>query len=360
MNLEEEIRNTSKNINKEFETFFSKNYSHLHQEQFITECYSMIRDYILVGGKRLRPFALMLAYKACNGKSTQKVLPIALAIELHHNYSLILDDIMDEDDERRGEPSIHRKLKALFEHRFPVKEYEGELFCKSSSRYAVSFAIMIGNITNIITRKSIQLSRISDKQKNKVLDLLADVDEQIYHGQMMDMYMELKAKVSEAEYLEMIQLKTGVLMGLSFQLGGILAGAKSNTVALLRQMGEAAAVAFQLQDDILDMTGAKGHEVGSDILEGKKTLLMIKTLEKANELQVNIIEAAYGKGKGKAADKVHEAISVINDLGALNYCREIAQNYTNKAKNILSRLEINQSEKQLIEDFIDFMIERKK
>lgn len=346
-------------INRALEDFLSNHITKTSTQPFIEECYRLIKEYVLREGKRLRPACLLLAYESCGGKDIKKVMPIAIALELHHSYSLILDDIMDEDDQRRGKPSVHKALADKFSKMVFGKNQQGTLFVSPPARYAVSFGLMLGNITNIITRKAIQASELDSGTKNHILALLADVDEKLYHGQMMDVYMEVKKKVTEDEYLEMVMLKTGVLIGLSFKLGSILAGAEPKVSQLFMRMGQESAVGFQIQDDLLDVTGKKGHTRGSDILEGKMTLLMLKTLELANTQQKEQIMSAFGKRK-TSDQTILSIIDIMKDLGAIEYCKSKARQQCLKAKEILG--EINQGTKYagVFSDLIDYMILREK
>lgn len=266
-------------FNKQLENYLDKEISEV-KDPFIKYCYSIIKDFSLSEGKRLRPLALILSYISLGGKNVKNIYMPAVVIELHHTYSLILDDIMDEDDYRRNKPSVHKRLKDYFKENFQDLDYKGSLFNKKSSKFAVSYALMLGNLTNILSKRAIFESEFPDLIKYKALNLIEKADEEMYHGQMMDIYFEQKERISEAEYLKMIKLKTAVLFGLAFELGPLFSEKDEHTRYLFKEFGMKSALSFQILDDMIDLTTGKGHELGSDIKRGKKTLLMIKNLGK--------------------------------------------------------------------------------
>ena len=326
-------------INKALDTFLNRQLA----EPTIKTYYSMIKDYTMMGGKRLRPIALILSYLDCGGKDEKKILLPAIAVELHQSYTLILDDIMDEDDFRRGQPGINKKLRDFFLSNFKEEEYKGTLFNKKSSRFTVSTALMLGNICNILSKKAILDSDFDNDVKIKALKVIEDADEKICQGQMLDILMEHKA-ATEIEYFDMIKNKTAEFFGMCFELGAVFAGADDKR-HMYKQVGINSAIAFQIQDDIIDVLGNKGHEFGSDIKKGKKTLLMIKTLEKANDDQKRFIMKIIGKA---ASDEdIKKVVKIMHDTGAINYCRRLIKQYSEKAK-----------ESGILRELVDVMINR--
>ncbi|AJF61236.1 TPA: polyprenyl synthetase family protein [Candidatus Woesearchaeota archaeon] len=223
--------------------------------------YNILKGYVMSGGKRLRPMAAILSYVSSGGNPKKIMLP-AVAVELHHNYSLILDDIMDEDELRRGKPTVHEMVRKLQK----TGKSESKLFSDSPSRQAVSFAMMLGNITNILSKKAIFSSDFPDEKKYKAVELLEKTDQLLHHGQMYDMMFESR-KPTEQEYLKMAGLKTGALFGASFQLGAMLAGKDGHTQHELNEFGKKLGVMFQLQDDLGD--------IEQDRKAGKNTLATI-------------------------------------------------------------------------------------
>jgi len=336
-------------INKELETFLDYQIKSIDDsEPFIKYSYELIKEYTLNNGKRIRPIALIMSYNAMGGQEENKIFLPAIALELFHNYFLILDDIMDEDDFRRNNFTIYKKLKQKFLENFSEEEYNGTLFNKKSSRFSVSFAVMLGNLTSILSKKAILLSGFSKETKYDVITIFEEIDKLIYHGQMLDIFMEYKDKTNSDEYLNMVRLKTSVLMGMSFELGALFGNADDNKMHLLKEFGINLGLSFQINDDILDLTKEKGHEQGSDIKKRKKTLLMIKTLEKATHEQRKFINSINEKSSEAEVKKV---IEIMYDTGAIDYCKKIAKEKSDNAKAILDKLEISEHYKSIIAEF---------
>jgi geranylgeranyl diphosphate synthase type I len=345
-------------INNSLEFFFNNQIRNLDSsETFIKECYSIMKEYTLNGGKRLRPLSLILSYLATGGKDERKIFLPAIAVELHHTYSLILDDIMDEDELRRNRPTVYKKIRDSFMKNFKDEDYQGSLFSKKSSRFAVSYAIMMGNLTNILSKKAILESDFSDTIKVKALRIVEEADEKIYHGQMLDILMEHKKEFSEKKYLEMIKLKTAVLFGMTFELGALFSGTDDNTRHMLTEFGINSAIAYQIEDDIIDVLGDKGHELGSDIRKGKKTLLIIKTLEEANDSQKKFVSEAYGNQSANE-DAIKKVIRIMKETKAVDYSRRLANNYIQTAKKFILGLKLDAYYKEVFLGFIDSMINR--
>ena len=341
-------------INLELEKYLS---GHVPSVGFsdISLFYDMIKGYTLSGGKRLRPISMILAYNA-SGKNDDRILLPALAIELHHTYSLILDDIMDEDDFRRHKPTVYKRLKEYFLKNFDDGSYEGSLFSKKSSRFSASFAMMLGNLTNIFSKRLIIDSEFDSDKKLKALNIIEKADEEIYRGQMLDLLMEDK-KTNETEYLEMIRLKTSVLFGVAFELGSLFAGSNEYLQHMFRDFGIKSAISFQIQDDIIDILGDKGHEKGSDIKKGKMTLLMIKAQENADEHGKKIIRDVFGNSRADS-NGVNRLIKLMHDTGAIDYAKRIALSNNNEAKHILAGLDIDSHYKQIFLGYTDFLFQR--
>ncbi len=345
-------------INNSLEFFFNNQIRNLDSsEPFIKECYSIMKEYALNGGKRLRPLSLLLSYFATGGKDEKKILLPAIAVELHHTYSLILDDIMDEDELRRNRPTVYKKIKEYFIKNFKEETYQGSLFNKKSSRFAVSYAIMMGNLTSILSKKAILESDFPDIIKVKALRIIEKADEKIYHGQMLDILMEHKKEFSEKKYLEMIELKTAVLFGMAFELGALFSGTDDNKRHLLKEFGTNSAIAYQIEDDIIDILGDKGHEQGSDIRKGKKTLLIIKTLEKANDSQKKVVSEVYGN-QSINEDAIKKVIRIMQETKAVDYSRQLANNYLQTAKKFILGMKLDSYYNEVFLGFADSMINR--
>ncbi len=215
---------------------------------------------LAAGGKRLRPLLVLLGYQLFRD-DVEKALPAAAAIEIFHNFTLLHDDIMDKADLRRGEPTVHQKF--------------GE-----------NSAILSGDVMAFLSYRF--LLKTLSEHTPKVVQLFSDTAVEVCEGQQYDMDFETRTDVSAPEYMEMIRLKTAVLLGCSLQTGALLAGAPEVSATRLYEAGISLGLAFQLRDDLLDTFGEEatfGKKIGGDITSNKKTFLLIRALEKANPAQ---------------------------------------------------------------------------
>jgi len=335
-------------INKLLELFFDNEFMKTGN---LKEMYDLIKEGTLSSGKRLRPLASVISYGFY--KNDKNILLPSLALELLHTHTLILDDFMDEDDFRRGIPTIHKRLEKYFEN----VERESKLFKDDSVRLSISFSVMISNIINILSRRSVMKSEFNEKIKNRTIGEIDQTLHNIYRGQMLDLIMENKERVTEEDYFEMIGLKTAMLFGTSFKMGALLGGADEYEQELFFKFGQLVGKSFQIQDDLLDLTDEKGHKRGSDIRKGKHTLLMIKSKEKMNEKQIKIIKSVDGETSEESIEKI---IKMIYDTGAVNYCKETISKLNREAQKIVEEINIKNYNKKILVDFCDFITTVKK
>ena len=282
---------------------------------------------LLAGGKRLRPAVVILAADAVRKGSSDDLIPAALALELTHNFTLIHDDIMDGDVARRGVPTVHMV-------------------------WDDPTAILAGDVLYAKAFEFICLSEASDAAKIRATKMLARPCAEICEGQSMDMAFEKRNDVSDLEYLEMVSKKTGVLYGASAAIGGILAGATPVQADALYQFGLNSGVAFQIQDDLIDLLAsseASGKDQASDIREGKQTLIAIRAREKGIDL------APYRKNL--SAPELDGLIGRLRDAGIIDEIRATALERAAVAKEALSVLP-DSEEKKLLADIADFFIDR--
>jgi len=250
--------------------------------------YSPMRYILDLGGKRLRPLLVLMSYNLFNNDPEQIAMP-ALSVELFHNFSLIHDDIMDKAPVRRGKPTVHKK-------------------------WDENVAILSGD--GMLVKAYELLENVDDAILPKVLKDFNKTAIEVCEGQQLDMDFELRSleidPVTEAEYLEMIRLKTSVLFGFSLKLGALLAGQELNTANNLYEAGVHLGLAFQLQDDLLDLYGGEkfGKVPGGDIINAKKTYLLVKTLELASQQDSLIIVESLNNKEISSSEKIER----IKDL----------------------------------------------
>ena len=247
---------TSKEILKKINDFIDQ----LPYERKPQSLYDPVKYVLSIGGKRVRPVLMLLAYNMYK-EDPERILMPACALETYHNYTLLHDDLMDNADVRRGVPTVHRKWDA-------------------------NTAILSGDSMLVLAYHRM-LQCDADKQP-EVMSLFTETALEIGEGQQYDMEFENRNDVTEAEYIEMIRLKTSVLLACALKIGAILAGASSEDAANLYKFGEQIGLAFQLQDDLLDVYGDPkvfGKAVGGDITCNKKTYMLINAFQRANDNQ---------------------------------------------------------------------------
>jgi geranylgeranyl diphosphate synthase type II len=305
----------------------------LQQAHFPTEpanLYDPLRYFLKLGGKRMRPMLSLMASKM-TGSAFEKALPAALAVEYFHNFSLIHDDIMDAAPIRRGQATVHEKWNG-------------------------NIAILSGDV--LLVKAYEQLAKYDSSTFHALFNVFNKTAIEVCEGQQMDMDFELRNEVSEAEYLEMIRLKTSVLLGCALQMGGIVGGASQKDAALLYSFGEELGLAFQIQDDILDLygdTAQVGKQIGGDVLANKKTLLSISAKKVADNTQLQTL-AAFEQLQDPLL-KVKKIKELYTALGARHYCEEQMKAHHQKALAALSRIEIDGSKSEL-EELAEFLFAR--
>lgn len=287
------------------------------------------------GGKMLRPALSLITAEAVGGER-ENALKAGSAIELIHTFSLIHDDIMDDDDMRRGMPSVHKVWG------------EDVAILAGDTLFSKAFEIIIGSNQEINTPAQI----------NNALATVADACVKICEGQALDMGFEDRFDVSEDEYMEMIFKKTGALIAGATKVGAIMGGASDEVIDAMYEYGRLIGLAFQIQDDYLDLASDEetlGKPIGSDIGKGKMTIIAINGLSSAGENQEKLLEIL--KDDNNSQEDIDLAIEILTECGAIEYARNLAQNSVNQAKEVLEILP-DSSSKQVLIDIADFVLER--
>lgn len=342
-------------INKEIDLLFKEHIERLDHE-FLSVCYKYLHSYLLAGGKRLRPIALIMSYKGFGGD--KDILRTSLAVELFHNSTLIHDDMMDDDVERRNNPTYHMQILSKFLNDFGEKKISGQLYTEESVRFAITQGILAGNIFYAMGEGCLTSSLEDADSIRKALDIYSKAFIAVNHGQVLDnLYEHSPAK--EDQYLAMSFLKTANLFRASVQIGAALASAPEEQVCLIGEAAEHAAIAFQLQDDIMDITkeANKGHEFGSDIKKGKRTLMVIRALQSASEKQKDKILSILGKHDASEAEIILVK-DILNSTGSINYTQELAKQHIQRCKELLKKTTLSDESRSFFEGFADFMLDR--
>ena len=283
------------------------------------------------GGKMLRPGLTLIVSEAVGG-NRESALKSGAAIELIHTFSLIHDDIMDDDDMRRGMPSVHKVWG------------DDVAILAGDTLFSKAFEMIINS------------KDTTPEQNNKTLATVADACVKICEGQALDMGFEERFDVDEDEYMEMIFKKTGALIAAATKAGAIMGGASDDVVDVMYEYGRLIGLAFQIQDDYLDLASDEetlGKPIGSDIGKGKMTIIAIKGI--ASDDSGRLLEIL--KDGENSQEDIDEAIEILKECGAIEYARKLALDSVNQAKEILDILP-DSSSKQVLLDIADFVLER--
>jgi geranylgeranyl diphosphate synthase type II len=297
------------------------------------ELYEPVTYVLSLGGKRIRPALVILACDLFAGAVEPALLP-AMAIEVFHNFTLLHDDIMDRSEMRRGRPAVHIK-------------------------YNENVAILSGDVMSILA------SRLMNQAPGVVLNVVHDVFTltamQVCEGQQMDMNFEELSSVTEEEYLTMIELKTAVLIAASLKIGAILGGASERDAQDLYAFGRNLGLAFQLQDDLLDTYGdpeLTGKKRGTDIVDNKKTFLVIQALERAKEKQKDELLGWLKEKNFDPAEKIRAVTAIFDSLNVKDITEKRVREYYQLALDSLQKLNRPEERKTELYNFASFLMNR--
>ncbi|MFC2157086.1 polyprenyl synthetase family protein [Acidobacteriota bacterium] len=327
-------------------------------KDFLKSSYKYLKEFVLQGGKRLRPIMAIMAYKSLCDQDEEKIYLPAVGIELFHNSSLIHDDIMDENEKRRGMPSMYKHNEMTFLKEYEEKKYNGGVFRKRSERFGVSIAILQGDILYALTESCFTNTSVQADVSRKALDVINFTYRKISEGQILDIISEVNRDFTEDDYFEAIDTKTAYLFRASIQVGAIFSQTTSTQMAALSQYATHIGAAFQLQDDLIDIRpGLKGHALGSDIIRGKRTLLIIKALENSNEKQKRILLSAFGNYSADPG-MITAASDVLYDTGSVDYVKNMAHQKLQQGRSYLTDAGLSKEGMTFFEDLANFMANR--
>ncbi|MFC6996567.1 polyprenyl synthetase family protein [Rufibacter roseus] len=296
--------------------------------------YAPIRYMMSLGGKRVRPVLTLLGAYLFNDDVEKAVMP-AVGVEVFHNFTLMHDDIMDQAPLRRGQVTVHEK-------------------------WNTSTAILSGDV--MLVRAYEFFLGIEPEKLPKALQLFSTCAAQVCEGQQLDMEFESRQDVQIEEYLNMIKLKTAVLLGFSLELGALLNDATPEDAQHLKEFGINMGIAFQLRDDLLDVYGDQskfGKRVGGDILSDKKTYLLLTALERASATQRKELEQWQGLLEPEQTDKKVEAVKAIYDeLDIQGLTQNQINHYFQRGLHHLNEVNALNSKKDLLRGLAIQLIER--
>ncbi len=336
---------------------FMKNFREVVDYNCCHEMYEHLREFVSRGGKRLRPIAVILGFKAVPGfeKVKGNIFRASLSVELIHNSTLIHDDIMDRDELRRGGKTTH----AFFRDYFKLMNAE------DAGHMGVSMGIIGGDILLALGILALTTSGFESEKVCKAIEILMDTYRKIGDGQIMDMtfpYVDVE-EIDMGLYIDMITLKSAILYEASFWIGALLAGASEEQINVLRSYAVDIARAFQIQDDILGMFGDEketGKPVGNDLREGKRTILVVELLNRCNEEERERVLKILGN-KNALDEDIEYVRQLMLKYGVLEDARKLGLEYVGRAKEILLRNadKFNRDVIDILLWFADFMVARR-
>ncbi len=325
------------------------------EDVLISEALRHVRNLTLAGGKRLRPACMFYGYLAGGGTDEEAILETAVSIELLHTFLLVHDDIIDRDDFRHGEPTLHRRYAEFGRKYFPERDVE---------HFGNSIALIVGDLLSAMSNDIIFRAPFPQTRIFEALSRLQSVVSYTVIGQAQDIYMEYKREATEAEILKMYTNKTArYTMERPIQMGLMLAGDSGQLVDRFSGYALPLGIAFQIQDDILGIFGSEaklGKPVGSDIQEGKLTLLVAYALERGTRLQQEEVRRILSLGNALTADDRERFKGLLIETKSLERAQEKARAYIREGKQALGAMRemVPQRSFDFFEAIADYMAER--
>jgi len=317
-------------LKKQFLDYLAQNSFPLNPKELFEPANYMMQ----LGGKRVRPVLLLMSYNLFKA-DVRSALPIALAYEIFHNFSLVHDDIMDESDLRRGQPTVHQK-------------------------YDINTGILSGDVMLVGAYEYLQKVQPVEKLL-PVLSVFNEVAKGVCIGQQMDINFETAEEVQIADYLKMIEHKTAILIAGALKTGAIIGGGNEQDAQHLYEFGRNMGIAFQLQDDLLDTFGDAatfGKRIGGDIVQNKKTFLYLKALELASPAQYELLKRLYTQPIIEEEAKIAQVKQVFDALNIEKLAKELKREYHQKAMEHLQAVQVPSTNKIYLRQLAEQILER--
>ncbi len=299
--------------------------------------YDPIKYVLSLGGKRIRPVLMLMAYNLYKDK-VDEILPNAIALETYHNFTLLHDDLMDKADMRRGNMTVHKK-------------------------WDDNTAILSGDAMLIMSYRMFVENASSMPHIIKALNTFNDATLGVCDGQQYDIEFESRQDVSVDEYMEMIRLKTSLLLACALKIGAQLAGASEEDADNLYLFGEKMGLAFQLQDDLLDVYGDPvvfGKKIGGDILSNKKTFMLITSYNMAADDEKKALQEWIDKDSFVPEEKIRAVTEIYNKVGIKDVCLHKIEELFNESIGYLDRVSVEDERKSAMRAFADKLLKRDK
>ena len=297
--------------------------------------YEPIQYVLSMGGKRIRPVLMLLSYNLFR-EDPESILMQACALETYHNYTLLHDDLMDQADMRRGHETVHKKWDA-------------------------NKAILSGDSMLVLAYE--RMAQCRPEKLSQVLSIFTETALEIGEGQEYDMTFEQRTDVREEEYIEMIRLKTSVLLACATKIGAVLADASEEDAQLLYKFGEQMGLAFQLQDDYLDVYGDPavfGKAIGGDITSNKKTYMLINACNRANDEQRKELMYWITATEFDRKEKIEAVTRIYNEIGINRLAQEKIEHYFAESRKYVAAVNVPEERKQELIAYTNEMMKREK
>ncbi len=295
--------------------------------------YEPIAYTMALGGKRVRPVLTLMTCEAMGG-DLQKAINPALGIELFHNFTLVHDDVMDRADLRRNKPTVHK-------------------------RWDENVAILSGDA--MLTMAVQAMSRVDDDIVAPIMEVFNDAAMKVYEGQQYDMDFEQRNDVTVEEYMKMIRLKTSVLLGCSCKVGAIVARTNQENADKIYEMAVNLGIAFQLQDDYLDVWGDPatfGKAIGGDIVNNKKTFLLINAIDQAGGNDAKALKHWLADSTSPKQEKIQAVTAIYEKLGIKDQARNAIIKYSHQALDLLHETKMSYDAYKVFESIINQLADR--
>ncbi|MFC1608596.1 polyprenyl synthetase family protein [Patescibacteria group bacterium] len=353
MDIKEKLKNFKGEFDVVLKDFLDEQIEEMKKEdELVADVLRHASKITLSGGKRLRPALMYHGYLAVGGKKDERIMKAVRSVEILHSFLLIHDDIIDRDKKRHDVKTVHTKYKEFGKKIASKKDYD---------HFGNSIAIIAGDMFHALGNIALYDSGFESNAILKALKNLQSIVNITIVGESQDVYIEYKGNATEQEVIEVYRNKTAkyTIEG-PLHTGAILAGANESLLRSFTEFSIPLGVAFQIQDDILGVFGVEkkiGKPLGSDIEEGKQTILVVKALELGDNEQKKIIGDLLGK-KGLSGDEIEQFKRTIEDTGALEYAKKLSQEYISEAKNKIAVLDVEQESKDFIMGIADYMTSR--
>ena len=321
---------------QELKEIVTKGLSALDFNREPSDLYNPLGYMISIGGKRLSPVTCLMTYNLFSDRIEKPVLYPAMALEVFHGFTLIHDDIMDKADIRRGQPTVHKKWNN-------------------------NIAILSGDVMSIMAYEL--LASCPAEKLSEVLALFSKTAAQVCEGQQYDMNFEHLPFITMDDYLSMIGLKTAVLIACSAKMGALIAGADAKIANALYDFAYTLGIAFQIQDDYFDTFGQSsifGKNIGGDIMNNKKTWLLVETFRRTNNAQKERLAQLMAMTEENAAEKIEGMQQLYIEAGIKQAAEEAIAEYHKKALAIIEQLDLTATQKEHLEAYANYLVNRNK